>query len=173
MTSRGAIKATQLAGAIFNHKDDKKGHHNMSCCWWRDHVNADFTFPDTSNTQFQSHCEAAGALMLHLNSFIEYLDFACKKKQKQQFSNMEQNLWNALHCTSTLTELAVLALYAQSVSHPYMQTICKPGAQTNMLDLGPLHHKLYKHIKHIITQPEFLIGPNASYEKGTMDGQKW
>ena len=27
-TSHGAIKATQLAGAIFNNKFDKKGHHD-------------------------------------------------------------------------------------------------------------------------------------------------
>ena len=173
MTSKGAIKATQLAGAIFNHKDDKKGHHNTFRYWWKEHVGIDFTFPDTSNTCFQSHCEAAGALLLQLNPFIQYLDFARKKKQKQHFSHMEQNLWDALHCTSTLTELAVLALYAQSVSHPYMCAICKPGAEKNMLDLGPLHHKLYEHIRKIIAQPELLIGPRVSYDKGTMDGQKW
>jgi hypothetical protein len=28
-TACGGIKATQLAGALFNHKDDKKGHHNI------------------------------------------------------------------------------------------------------------------------------------------------
>jgi hypothetical protein len=27
-TARGGIKTVQLAGAIFNHKDDKKGHHD-------------------------------------------------------------------------------------------------------------------------------------------------
>jgi len=31
MTACGGIKATQLAGAVFNHKDDKKGHHNTFC----------------------------------------------------------------------------------------------------------------------------------------------
>ena len=29
MTARGGIKTTQLAGAVFNHKDDKKGHHDI------------------------------------------------------------------------------------------------------------------------------------------------
>jgi hypothetical protein len=33
-TARGGIKATQLAGALFNHKDDKKGHHNIFRFWW-------------------------------------------------------------------------------------------------------------------------------------------
>jgi hypothetical protein len=33
-TACGGIKATQLAGALFNHKDDKKGHHNIFRFWW-------------------------------------------------------------------------------------------------------------------------------------------
>ena len=28
-STRGAIKAAEIAGAIFNHKDDKKGHHDV------------------------------------------------------------------------------------------------------------------------------------------------
>lgn len=31
MTQKGGIKVTQLAGAVFNHKDDKKGYHNIFC----------------------------------------------------------------------------------------------------------------------------------------------
>lgn len=27
-TTKGAIKTAEIAGAIFNHKDDKKGHHD-------------------------------------------------------------------------------------------------------------------------------------------------
>ena len=48
-TDRGAIKAAQLAGVIFNTKNDKKGHHNTFCFWWKEKVGIDFTFPDTSN----------------------------------------------------------------------------------------------------------------------------
>jgi hypothetical protein len=84
---------------------------------------------------------------------------------------MEQNLWNALHCTATLTEFAVLALYAQAISHPYMQEICSASEKkVNMLDLGPLHKKVYFHIQCIIGNPTFLIGPDASYHAGAMDG---
>ena len=32
-STRGAIKAAEIAGAIFNHKDDKKGHHDIFCYW--------------------------------------------------------------------------------------------------------------------------------------------
>ncbi|KAF8810467.1 hypothetical protein BYT27DRAFT_7221984 [Phlegmacium glaucopus] len=91
MTSRGGVKATQLAGAIFNHKDDKKGHHD-TFWWW----------------------------CLHDN------------KQSSKFNHMEQNLWNALHCSATKTELA-----------------------------------------RIIGDPTFLIGPTASFEMGSLDGEEW
>ena len=30
----GAIKAAQIAGAIFNHKDNKKGDHDVFRFWW-------------------------------------------------------------------------------------------------------------------------------------------
>jgi hypothetical protein len=59
----GAIKTAQIAGAIFNHKDDKKGHHDLfRYWWWWEHVGTPFTFPDTSNNHFQAYCNAAAAL---------------------------------------------------------------------------------------------------------------
>ena len=37
-TESGGIKANQLAGALFNHKDDKKGHHDVFRFWWSQNV---------------------------------------------------------------------------------------------------------------------------------------
>jgi hypothetical protein len=119
-TSRGGVKATKIAGDILNNKSEKKGHHNEFRFWWVKNVGQAFTFPGTSNVRFQSYCEAAGVLLLHLNHFLKFLEHIKSKKQNRRFSNMEQNLWDALHCPATKTELAVLALYAQAVSHPYM-----------------------------------------------------
>ena len=45
-STRGAIKTARIAGAIFNHKDDKKGHHGFFYDWWRKHVGIPFTFSD-------------------------------------------------------------------------------------------------------------------------------
>jgi hypothetical protein len=59
----GAIKAAQIAGAIFNHKDNKKGYHDVFHFWWWEHVGTPFTFPDTSNNCFQLYCDAALALL--------------------------------------------------------------------------------------------------------------
>jgi hypothetical protein len=36
----------------------------------------------------------------------------------------------------------------------------------NMLDLEPLHNKVYFHIQYIIGDSAFLVGPNASYHAG-------
>jgi hypothetical protein len=33
-SAHGAIKAAQIAGAIFNHKDNKKGIHDVFHFWW-------------------------------------------------------------------------------------------------------------------------------------------
>jgi hypothetical protein len=174
MTDRGGIKATQLAGAIFNHKNDKVGHHNVFRWWWEKNVGSQFTFPDTSNTRFQSHCNAAAALLLHLPQFIKFLEYIRDVKQSGTFNHMEQNLWNALHCTATKTEMAVLALYAQAITHPYMKVVCATGEkQENMLNLGPFHQKVQNHMQRIIGDPKFLLGRNASYEMGSLDGKDW
>ena len=84
-TESGGIKATQLAGALFNHKDDKKGHHDEFRAWWQSHVGTPFTFPDTSNTRFQSHCEAAAMLLLHLDYLLNFWSMLeTKRYQKVQ-----------------------------------------------------------------------------------------
>ena len=87
------------------------------CIWWEMQTKAEFTFPDTSNTHFQSYCEAAGVLLSQKELILQYLDFALNKKQVNRFSHMEKNLWDALHFPATLSELAVLALYDLSAIH--------------------------------------------------------
>src|SRR6266487_2756163 len=174
MTTRGGIKATKLAGDILNNTNDKKGHHDTFRSWWKTNVGEDLTFPDTSNTCFQSHCEAAAVLLQHLPHFVEFLDFIKDKKADNRFSNMEQNLYNALKCTATQTELAVLALYGQVISHPYFRKTCgAANKDVNMLDLGPFHKKVLAHMKRIIEDPSFILGDSASFEMGALDGLEW
>ena len=85
---------------------------------------------------------------------------------------MEKNLVNALNDIPTRTELAVLALYAQAVSHPYMKTI-REDPDLNALDLGPLNKKIQSFMKQIIEGPTFLVGENVTFETGTFNGQPW
>jgi len=171
-SSRGAIKATKLAGDILNNKNDKSGHHDQFRLWWKKKVGTDFTFPDTSNTRFQSHCQAAAALIMYHDYFVEYLEYAKLRKDKMQFNHMEQNLWNALHDIPTQTEFAVLALYSQAVSHPYMKEI-RGDPALNALYLGPLNKKINSFMDRIIEDPTFLVGENVSYKTGTFDGTPW
>jgi len=46
-----------------------------------------------------------------------------------------------------------------------------------MLDLGPLHSRVYDHMQKIIGNPDILIGndldPDESYKTATLDGEDW
>ena len=55
-----------------------------------------------------------------------------------------------------------------------MKVVCASGEkQQNMLDLGLYHKKVYSHMQHIIEDPTFLIGPTASFETESLDGEEW
>ena len=173
-TSRGAIKTAQIAGAILNHKDDKKGHHDTFCWWWYENVGVQFTFPSTTNNCFGSNCDASAMLILHRHHFIAFLDCLQENKQSSKFNHMEKNFWKAMHCTATRTELAVIAIYGEAISYPYMKSVRGSGKKKeNMLDLGPLHHKVNDHMQKIIADPDILIGSDSSFKTGSLHGEEW
>jgi hypothetical protein len=84
---------------------------------------------------------------------------------------MKQNFWNAIHNIPTLSELAVLSLYAQSISYPYMEKVCTPGQ--NALELSPYHAKVLDHIGEIISNPHLLIGSTPSFTTAALDRKNW
>jgi len=84
---------------------------------------------------------------------------------------MEQKFWNAIHDIPTPPELAVLSLYAQSISHPYMEKVHTLGQ--NALELSPYHAKVLDHIGEIIKNPDLLIGPSPSFTTAAHDGKNW
>ncbi|KDQ57065.1 hypothetical protein JAAARDRAFT_131143 [Jaapia argillacea MUCL 33604] len=174
VSTRGGVKAADLAGAIFNNKDDKKGQHDVYISWFKHRLGHALRFPDTSNTRFQTHCTAAAELILHLELYIEFLLCIRDKKDSMTWTNMEENLFRALQDIPTLTELAVLALYAETISHPYMRVVRGPGAeQVNILELGPFHTKVKTHIQKLIRHPELILSDEADYRTGSLDGQEW
>ncbi|KAF7982655.1 hypothetical protein HWV62_27105 [Athelia sp. TMB] len=174
-TTRGGIKATTLAGAMFNHKDDKKGQQDTYKQYFELRLGYPVTFPDTSNTRYGSHCDAAAALLTHLPLYIEFLEHVRDRKEKQGFNHLENNLYKALLDPPTLSELAVLALYAQSVTHPYMKQVRGPGTENvNILDLGPLHVQVLEHVAKIAENPQILlVAEHSSYIEGALDGREW
>jgi hypothetical protein len=174
VSGRGGVKTCSLAGAIFNNKDDKKGQQDTHRFYFERIKGILSTFPDTSNTRYQSYCEAAAELLTYLNEYITFLEQVRDKKEKRNFSHIEENLYNALHDGPTLTELAVLTLYAAAITHPYMRSVRGPGTENvNILDLGPLHDEVMNHLELIIENPHLLISPNASFKLGALDGQEW
>ena len=172
VSGAGGVKATSLAGAIFNHKDDKKGQQDTVQAYMLVKLGYCVPFPDTSNIRYHSHCAAALELIVHLPLYIEFLELVQDKKESGTFNHMEQNLYKALHDIPTLTELAVLALYSLAISTAYMKHV-RGDEKANALDLGPYHEKVKAHCKAIINNPDLLLGPAASYTTGNLSGEVW
>ncbi|KAF8057049.1 hypothetical protein FPV67DRAFT_1677808 [Lyophyllum atratum] len=155
----GAVKLTSLAGAVFQNKDDKKGQQDTYQLFFE------------QSLRFGSHGEAAGELLVHLPLFLEFLMLVCNKKENWSLNHMESNVFKALQDVPTLTELAVLALYALVISRPYMQIVHAPG--DTAITLGPLHEKVHTHCAGIIAKPALLLAADASFETATLDGKNW
>ncbi|KAJ7333947.1 hypothetical protein DFH08DRAFT_615229, partial [Mycena albidolilacea] len=83
------------------------------------------------------------------------------------FNHIESNIRDPY----TLSELAVLALYGQAITYPYL--CCAWKARTNILTLDPLHPKPLAHLGLLISSPDLLCGPEASYKTGALNSQWW
>jgi hypothetical protein len=117
----GAVKVTSLLGALFNHKDDKKGQQDTFKLYFEEFLGYTVSCPDTSNTRFQCHYDCAIFIILHLAQILEFMMHVMYSKTNIGLNHIELNILKGLKCTSTLTKLAVLALYANAVSYPYMR----------------------------------------------------
>ncbi|THV01335.1 hypothetical protein K435DRAFT_572870, partial [Dendrothele bispora CBS 962.96] len=171
----GAIKLTSLLGALLNHKDDKKGQHDTFKYYFQEKYGYSINCPDTSNTRFQSHSDCAIFILTHLHPILEFMSHIAYSKTKIGLNHLESNVMKGLKDIPTLTELAVLALYANSVSYPYMRIVRSTSAdqRLNALDLGPLHKKVIQFCERVSDNPSLLLSPNATHESGSLDGQLW
>jgi hypothetical protein len=168
--ARGGTKLMCLAGAVFNQKDEGKGQQSMIQDWFEMEFGYAHPFPDTSNTQYGSHCDAASKLIVHRYRYIKFMGELFNAKTKVGFTNIEQNIFDALEDWSTLTELAVLALYVQTISKPYVGFVC--GYTGNVLLLGPFHLDLKTHIQKLINDPKLATRPECP-EEATFLGEPW
>ncbi|KAH9911534.1 uncharacterized protein BXZ73DRAFT_56889 [Epithele typhae] len=168
----GGTKVTELTGLLFNHREDTKGQQDSFRYSMEKATGKLFTFPDTSNTRFGSHGDAATVLVEHLEHILVFLEQIRDQKQSGEWTNLEANVWKALHDAPTLTELCVLSLYSQAVSHPYM-AIVRGADDPNHLELGPLHDAVKAHIDVVIEQPDRLLAVDASHVRGALGGRLW
>ncbi|KAJ6521054.1 hypothetical protein DFH09DRAFT_1097996 [Mycena vulgaris] len=171
----GAVKLTSLLGALFNHKDDKKGQQDTFKLYFEAFLGYTIACPDTSNTRFQSHCDCAVFIVLYLAQILQFMVHVMYSKTNIGLNHLELSILKGLKCTSTITELVVLALYAIAVSYPYMRVVrgLVNGRRPNALDLGPWHAKVIVFCESIADNPDLLLTADASYTTGTLDGQPW
>ncbi|KAF8869688.1 hypothetical protein BD779DRAFT_1614354 [Infundibulicybe gibba] len=170
----GAVKLTSLAGALFHHKDNKKGQQDTFHIHFERHLGYAVRFPDTSNTRFQSHCDAAAELLVHLPLYLKFLLLVRDKKENRSFNHMESNVFKGLKDIPTLTEMCALTLYSLAITHPYMRVVRGSGdRRINALELGPLHERVSAHCAAIIANPQLLLAPDADFTRGALDGSVW
>ncbi|KAJ1309800.1 hypothetical protein OPQ81_006565 [Rhizoctonia solani] len=168
---RGGPKLARISGDLFKNKEDKKGYQKSVDNYFETVFGYSNHFPDISNTRYGSHCDAATELILHLNTYIKLLETLRDAKVALEFTNIESNLFRGLHDIPTLTELAVMALYAQAIGRPYLRFV--RSTKLNALDLGIFHKQVKKQCRAIIEKPDILLGQDASAERGSLDGGVW
>ncbi len=170
-STRGGVKTCALAGALFNHKDDKKGQqdtHQMyfSTCYGDENYRR---FPDTSNDRFGTYGEAASELVSDLPNYRAFLKHIHDAKARPGWTNMELNLHHALSDIPTVTELVVMSLYSQLICRPYL-THVQADEEMNTLDLGPFHKETIKHVETLIKNPDLVLADNASPKTAVLKG---
>ncbi|KAJ7056037.1 hypothetical protein C8F01DRAFT_1234071 [Mycena amicta] len=81
----------------------------------------------------------------------------------------------AIIAAPTLTELCVMALHQQAITHPYMAIVRAPeDAALNAIDLGPLHDDVQAHCAALIEDPDLLLDFDADcHIHGTLDGKQF
>ncbi|RDX40613.1 hypothetical protein OH76DRAFT_1365964 [Lentinus brumalis] len=168
----GAVKLTELAGALFRHKDDKKGQQDAFRFYFYATTGKLLTFPDTSNTRFGSIGDASTVLIVHHQRVCEFLEQIRDKKETGQWNHLEANVHLGMGNIPTVTELAVLSIYSQTVSHPYMRYVRGPD-RPNHLNLGPLHERVKQHVKRVSEDPDLVLGESQVSSDSTLDGNEW
>jgi hypothetical protein len=174
VSQAGGVKLTSLAGAVFANKDKKKGQQDTLQVYLQSSIGYMVCFPGTSSTRYGSHASAAVELIVRLSFYRQFLEVVRDLKEKHNFTNIEQNIYLGLHDIPTLTELCVLILYAQAITHPYMRQVRgADSADTNLLDMGPVHDRVIAHCRAIIANPDLILSSAASYSTGSLDGKAW
>ncbi|KAG1722317.1 hypothetical protein EDB19DRAFT_1835071 [Suillus lakei] len=172
VSGHGAVKALDLTGGVFRHKDNKKGQQDAFRYHMEDQLGYFSAWPDTSNTHYQSNCDGASQWLVHQPLFIPYLELMLHRKESHTHTNMERNVYMALllFCQKTAEEMTAFSTWGNCIGHPYMRQIRGALREfSNILDLHPLHDNLIIHMKKLIVNIDLVIGPNATYQTATLD----
>lgn len=171
----GGVKLTSLIGALVNNKDEGKGCAEEFRTYTHDCFGKLITFPDTSNNRYQCYGDAAAEIIQHPDLYVDFINqHGMKKKKAIGPNHTEINILKGLVDPPTMTEVAVLTLYHESVSKPYAKQVRGLiNEHKNALDLGPLHSDLVAHCDMIIANPALLIGDAVSHKTGAFYKTRW
>ncbi|KAG1818074.1 uncharacterized protein BJ212DRAFT_1298923 [Suillus subaureus] len=93
VSTGGGQKTLDLAGSVFYHKDDKKGQHYSLQYYLETELGFTSQWPDTSNTCYHSHGDAACKYLVHKSWYMQFLEIILFKKESWTHTNMEQNVF--------------------------------------------------------------------------------
>jgi len=171
----GAVKLASLVGALVNNKEEGKGCFEEFQTYTHNHLGNVITFPDTSNVRYQCYGDAAAEIIRHPDLYTDFINqHGMMKKGAAGPNHMESNILKGLTDPMTMTEMAVLTLYHESVSKPYARQVRGlANEHKNALDLGPLHSDLEAHCSAIAENPAILLGVDVSHKTGAFYGIPW
>ncbi|KAG1807011.1 uncharacterized protein BJ212DRAFT_1485870 [Suillus subaureus] len=153
LMKRGAAKLIEITGNILNHKDDKKGLQDFHRLMMEELTDsACSSFPDTSNTRYQTYGAAACHIIKFWPQYIKLLKLAHISKENETFNHMEKNLYAGLHCWRTRLEWT---------------------ANLNILDLRPLHDDVKIHLQALVDNLDLLLLCESSHKLGALWGEPW
>lgn len=167
----GAVKLLALMGCLLNNRDDKKGYKQLFRSWWMEQTGILKTFPDTSNTRYGSYLAAAADVFLHLELYQKFMDYL-RHFKSAPLNHLKENILKGLKDAPTHTEMAVMALYRESISEDYMAKVRGKGITTvNAMDLGPLHQSVDELSGQHIADPDLILAPDSSPIQATLSGR--
>lgn len=162
----GASKTCDLGGLLLNHYDDKQGEGDVFRDYMKKFKGVLTRFPAVSKTRFGTYLEAAAYILTHLDELVQYIRLIEDRKGSHTLNNLETNFLKAIQDPPTLTELAVFAIYLETVSYDYMWAI--RGEHTNALEAGPFHQKTKDHIKKLIKDPHLILSSSSDPRTATL-----
>ncbi len=172
LSGRGGVKLIELMGMVLNNSNKKLGQQDMHSIYFesREHLRHIVCFPDVSNNRYGTLGYGAAKVIAHLPLYIEFFKFIRKHKASGQWTNIEQNIYTALHDDGTLSDLVCMTLYSQSVDILYMVIVW--GQIQNQLDLPPTHDKVKALCRRVIANPYIICGLNMSYKTASLNGKQ-
>ncbi|KAL5483219.1 hypothetical protein ACEPAI_8449 [Sanghuangporus weigelae] len=173
VTKCGGCHFGRLKASLVNDKDDKKGYHHI----FRDYslmmLGHFVNYPDVTSTRYSSYLDSAAETLGNYELYIGFMKFIEFHKEKPGLNNLESNVQKGLNDPPTLTELACLALYRETVSIPYIRSIRGTSLEdVNGLELGPLLQKVQTHIRRLIDDPQIVLSPGSSPQEAILCGNE-